>query len=268
MSTHGASLPGRTGPGQDRWATTPAGIVVLDGATPLAPDVPPADQYVDALLDALRVRLDSPEGLRTVIADAIAAVTEALALAPGTAPSSTVALLRWTGPDIETAVLGDSTVVLGTRDGQQVRLCDDRMATVATAQRRAYTERLAQGHGYDATHRQILSDVQTGERRARNTDRGYWIAEADSHAGHHAEIHHHARAELDWAVLATDGAQRPVDHLHLSWNDIARKDEADLLALLRDLHRWEAEQDPDGRLLPRAKRHDDKTIAAWIPDQK
>jgi hypothetical protein len=35
-----------------------------------------------------------------------------------------------------------------------------------------------------------------------------------------------------------------------------------LAALLGSADRWEAETDPDGQVLPRAKRHDDKTIAA------
>lgn len=265
MSTHGASLPGRAGPGQDRWATTRHGLIVLDGATALGPDAPPAERYVDALLDALRTRLDATGDLRTVIAEAIAAVTDHLTLTPGTAPSSTVALLRWTATEVEAAVLGDSTIVLGTSDALEVRLCDERMAAVATARRRAYAERLEQGRGYDDTHRQLLSDLQDDERRARNSEDGYWIAEADSSAGHHADLHRYDRADLRWAVLATDGAQRVIDHLHLSWADIAGRDETELLALLQELHQWEAERDPGGRLLPRAKRHDDKTIAAWIP---
>ncbi|MDN5915707.1 MAG: protein phosphatase 2C domain-containing protein [Pseudonocardia sp.] len=267
MTTHGASLPGTTSPGQDRWTATPNGLIVLDGATAIAPGVPPAEQYVDALLDALRTGLTSTADLRTVIADAVAIVSAKLDLAPGDGPSSTVALLRWADSGVDAAVLGDSTIVLGTRDGQQARLCDDRLAAVAAAQRQAYRQRLEQGNGYDDTHRQLLVDIQRIERQARNEDHGYWIAEAVSDAGHHATVRRFAADELRWAVLATDGAQRAVDHLHVPWPDIAAKGDDDLLALLRDLHRWEAEQDPDGRALPRAKRHDDKTVSTWRPDR-
>ena len=121
------------------------------------------------------------------------------------------------------------------------------------------------GSGYDETHRQLLADIQANERRARNSDDGYWIAEATRDAGHHATVRQIDGDELRRAVLATDGAQRAIDHLHLPWHEIAAKSEHELLALLRDLHRWEAEQDPDGQLLPRAKRHDDKTVATWSP---
>ncbi|WP_337826556.1 hypothetical protein [Pseudonocardia sp. UM4_GMWB1] len=268
MSTHGASLPGATGPGQDRWAATPNGLIVLDGATAIAPGVPPAEQYVGALLDALRTGLSSTSDLRTVIADAIDCVSSELDLTPGDGPSSTVALLRWTDHGVDAAVLGDSTIILGCRGGHEVRLCDERLESVAPVQRQSYRERLRRGSGYDETHRQLLADLQVIERRARNSDDGYWIAEATHEAGHHATVHHIDADELHWAVLATDGAQRTIDHLHMAWSVIAAKSDDEILGLLRGLHRWEAERDPDGRDLPRAKRHDDKTVATWHPDTR
>ena len=268
MSTHGASLPGRTPPGQDRWAATSHGLIVLDGATAIDPALPPAEEYVDALLAALCRRVDSAEDLGGLIADAIATVTNELALAPGDAPSSTVAVLRWTADTAETAVLGDSTIMLGTSAGDTIRLCDDRLAAIAAPLRRAYRERLRDGHGYDDVHRKLLVDIQRDERRARNTEGGYWIAEADSHAGHHADVRRYPLTDLEWAVLTTDGAQRVIDHLDISWLNVAAKSDRELADLLRDLHQWEAEHDPDGQQLPRAKRHDDKTLAAWTPDQR
>ena len=53
--------------------------------------------------------------------------------------------------------------------------------------------------------------------------------------------------------------------MHLGWDDwgqIARFDSAQLEELLERCHSWEAEDDPGGVSLPRAKRHDDKTIVA------
>lgn len=268
MTTHGASLPGAKGPGQDRFATTPNGLVVLDGATAIAPGVPPAEQYVDALLDALQDGLSSTDDLQTVIAKAIAAVSDKLDLTPGDGPSSTIALLRWADSAVDAAVLGDSTIVLGTQDGREVRLCDDRLEAIAPAQRQTYRERLERGSGFDEIHRRILVEIQNEERRARNTDYGYWIAEAASEAGHHATARRFAVDDLRWAVLATDGAQRAIDHLHLPWPDIVARRDDELLALLHDLQRWEAQEDPDGQRLQRAKRHDDKTVATWRSDQR
>jgi len=60
---------------------------------------------------------------------------------------------------------------------------------------------------------------------------------------------------------ATDGAVDVLQHLGLdNWPAIA----ADPTQASRLLHRasvWEAYADPDGHQLPRAKRHDDKTLA-------
>lgn len=268
MTTRGASLPGGTGPGQDRWTATPNGLVVLDGATALAPGVPPAEHYVDELLTALRDDLSSTAELPSVIADAIRTVSHRLDLTPGHGPSSTVAILRWTDAAVEAAVLGDNTIILGTRQGHELRLSDSRLESVAVSQRRAYRERLTRGSGYDRTHRQLLADVQSYERQARNAEHGYWIAEAVSEAGHHAKLHRHDIDDVAFAVLATDGAQRPIDHLRRPWSEVATMDDAELSALLRDLHSWEAENDPDGRDLPRGKRHDDKTIATWLPARR
>ena len=63
-------------------------------------------------------------------------------------------------------------------------------------------------------------------------------------------------------MLATDGAADYIDHTGQPWTRIARYDSEHLGALLGSADRWEAESDPDGQALPRAKRHDDKTIAA------
>ena len=63
-------------------------------------------------------------------------------------------------------------------------------------------------------------------------------------------------------MLATDGAADYIDHTGQSWPRIARYDSEHLDAPLGSAARWEAETDPDGQARPRAKRHDDKTIAA------
>ncbi|WP_082399178.1 hypothetical protein [Pseudonocardia sp. EC080625-04] len=105
---------------------------------------------------------------------------------------------------VDVAVLGDSSIVLGTRDGQQIRLCDDRLESVAPDQRQSYRDRLQQGSGYDDAHRQLLADLQRGELRARNRDDGYRVAEATGEAGRRATVGRFDIADLRWAVLATD----------------------------------------------------------------
>jgi hypothetical protein len=67
---------------------------------------------------------------------------------------------------------------------------------------------------------------------------------------------------IEWAVLATDGAADLIEHAGHRWHRIALYGHAQLTALLARIHEWEDTSDPNGRHLPRAKRHDDKTIAA------
>jgi hypothetical protein len=168
-------------------------------------------EYVDALLDALRPYLSSGADLRAVIADAIEAVTVELDLPPGAGPSSTVALLRWTDSTVGVAVLGDSSIVLGTREDQQIRLCDDRLESVAPDQRKSHRDRHQQGSGYDDAHRQLLVDLQRSERRARNRDDGYRVAEATGEVGDHHDLdagyslnRSHLPQPSSWVLLGGD----------------------------------------------------------------
>jgi hypothetical protein len=266
MRVRGASRAGGEPPGQDRWAATERAVIVLDGASAFDPSAPRADQYVDGFLDELRATVDSSASLPTILRDAIGRVSARLRLAPGGGPSSTILILREAGEWLEIAVLGDSTAVLGFRDGGTERITDDRISDVAVEQRRTYRGRLRDGLGYDATHRALLTDIQRAERASRNRCGGYWIAEADPAAADNAVVRRYRRAALAWCVLATDGAQRVIDHLHLDWAVLPKATQAGLDAILDDLQAWEAQQDSNASQLPRAKRHDDKTIVTWSSD--
>ncbi|RSM80506.1 hypothetical protein DL991_10325 [Amycolatopsis sp. WAC 01375] len=63
--------------------------------------------------------------------------------------------------------------------------------------------------------------------------------------------------------MATDGAYTPMQHLGITdWPTISAMTAADLHDILSRCHTWEDDADPVARALPRAKRHDDKTLAA------
>ncbi|MEJ3652530.1 PP2C family serine/threonine-protein phosphatase [Actinomycetes bacterium KLBMP 9759] len=235
-------------------------MIVLDGASAYDPATPSADQYVDALLAALVNSLDEPVDLRAVLRDAIATASEHLGLTPGGGPSSTVLLLRNTRDWIEVAALGDSTAVIGLYDGTTERLTDDRLAGIATDLRVGYRERLRAGGGFDTGHRDKLGELQRAERAYRNATGGYWIAEADTAAADHAIVRRYRASDVIWWALATDGAQRGIDHHGIAWSDLSRASTEELAEQLEVLHQWEAQDDPNGEALPRAKRHDDKTL--------
>lgn len=247
----------------DRAFVTGHAAIALDGATAYEPvDVDPGT-YAATLGEAIADRLDHEPSadLRAVVSAAIAHTAARLDLTPGRSPSSTVSILRVRDHVADLYVLGDSPIHYGT-DHSAAVLTDDRLAAVAPAQRHRYVSDLRAGHGYSDHHRATLVELQRVQRDARNEPTGYWIAEADPDAGHHGITRTLPAAAITWAVLATDGAADIIDRVGPHWAEIAQADDDELTALLDRLHEWEATTDPDGRSLPRAKRHDDKTVIA------
>lgn len=248
---------------QDRVFTTPLAVVVLDGASAFVRvEVSPA-VYVDTLGNSLVELLrETPEvDLTDALGTAIEKTTGVLSLQPGASPSSTVAIARQRNGDVDVLVLGDTQIAT-----QSASYVDERIGTLADVQRAAYRKRLVKGHGYDDVHRELLNALQTEQARHRNRDGGYWIAEAAPEAASHAMTATLPAASTPWLVLATDGAYRPMAHLGLdNWAAVAKLEQPELHQLLEDLHRWEAEDDPSGIELPRAKRHDDKALVTVRP---
>jgi hypothetical protein len=244
--------------GDDRAFITANAAIVLDGASAFTARDVPASTYADHLGSTLATLVDgSDEPLTDLLADAIKTTAAALDLSPGgRAPSSTIAVVRRRADaSIDVLVLGDSQVVI-----PKEILRDDRLGPLANAERTAYRNRLVSGHGYDDEHRLILAELQTQQLRHRNRPGGYWIAEADPAAAEHALTRHVSPEEVPWCVLATDGAYKPMEHLGLDdWPRVAAAASDDLAALLWRCQDWES-TDEIGQQLPRAKRHDDKTL--------
>jgi hypothetical protein len=241
----------------------PGTVIVLDGASAFGPAAVSPAAYADRLgaelASAIAASVDAP--LPGILATAISATANALDLRDDHGPSSTVTIARVSGTDADLLVLGDSYIAYRSADTTAV-LTDDRIDRLNLPQARRYRERLAAGSGYDAAHSATLRELQTSQRARRNAPGGYWIASADPEAAAHVITRTVPVALLEWMVLATDGVVGTAEHLGLDdWEAIARSDQAGLSALLQRCHEWEANTDPTGHQLPRAKRHDDKAIA-------
>lgn len=232
-----AQLP-RPPRGDDRVATTPNAVIVLDGASAIEPVSVPPGTYATCLGAAIVAALDADPGaaLTDALAAAIAATAAELRLTGDACPSSTVAMLRLDGERIDLLALGDSFIFYG--DGPQTRmLTDDRLAALRLPQQQHYRQRLTAGHGYDSTHRDLLRALQREQRKHRNRPGGYWIAEADPAAAQHARTLTLPASAVSWAVLATDGAVNTARHLGIDgWPALARSSPA---ALTRFLERCE-----------------------------
>lgn len=266
MKVHSATLAGGDN-NQDRLFVTDNAVILLDGATAFEPVDIDAGHYAETLGAVIAEQLDQQPGIP--IADAVAIAiqhaTQKLDLIADRSPSSTVSVLRSRPTTVDLYVLGDSPIHYGADHEHQV-LNDERLSAVARREREHYLSQLRAGHGYGPDHRTSLADLQRAQRQARNHPDGYWIAETDPAAAHHGLTATIPANSITWAVLATDGAADLIDHHGPSWPEVVHYAPEQLAALLADLHRWERANDPGGIQLPRAKRHDDKTIvSAEVP---
>jgi hypothetical protein len=218
---------------------------------------------VSQLASAITASPGAP--LPAILATAVSATASALDLRDDHGPSSTVAVARVGYGNADLLVLGDSYIAYRSA-GTAAVLTDDRLDRLELPGSRRYRDRLAAGSGYDMAHAATLRDLQAGQRARRNTPGGYWIASANPEAAAHATTLTVPAASLDWIVLATDGAIETARYLGLDdWEAIADSDQAALSAFLQRCQDWEENDDPNGRQLPRAKRHDDKAIATVHP---
>lgn len=243
----------------DKIFTTRQAVIMLDGASAFVPVPVPASTYAERLGRHIRDTLHAwPDAdLRATLAGAIHTTARELDLKPGESPSSTVTIARELDGQLDLLVLGDNLVVLPDET-----ITDDRMDQLDLAPRRKYRERLAAGAGYDDEHRAILRELQTQQAQHRNRDGGYWIAEATPDAADHAITAQRPLDGIPWVVLATDGAYNTMQHLgYTDWPSITEASADELSVLLDRCQKWEAEDDPSAAQLPRAKRHDDKSLA-------
>ncbi len=263
MKVHTATLAGGSS-NADRVFVTDHAVILLDGASAFAPVNVDPGEYAATLGEAIADQLATNPGqdLTQVVATAIAHASTALRLGVGPSPSSTVTILRTQADAADLYVLGDSPIHHGLGTAVKV-LTDDRLAALRLPEREEYRRKLAVGAGYTDEHRAALAALQRAQRTHRNLPKGYWIAETNPAAARHAVTATVPADRIEWAVLATDGAADVIDyHGRPAWHEIAEHNADQLIALLERTHEWERTTDPDGRLLPRAKRHDDKTIAA------
>lgn len=265
MSLHveSAQLPASTG--DDRLVVTDDAVIVLDGATAHDPAMPTAGRYVDCLAAELARSIGEPIPLTEVLAQSIRRTVAELEIRPGPAPSSTVAVVRVEPDAVDAMVLGDSSVIVGRRDGTVAVHTDDRLSRLRLPEAERYRCALAEGQGYDERHRATLRQLQAAERKQRNRPGGYWIAEAEPAAAEYALSVRYPADDVSWVIAATDGVVDLVPVIGVSWPEVASMSTHDLGELLARIHRWEAETDPNGQTFPRAKRHDDKTVAVLHP---
>jgi len=260
LNAQSATLAGGSN-NQDRYLVGDGFAAVLDGATSVAGDRShDPGWYAEQLARAIGETVPRGGPLAGAVVDAIRIVRDAHGLTPETAPTSTVALARWSDDVVETYVLSDSFVVVLRADGAETVHTDDRLDAVGVSERAAYRTRLAAGHGYDVEHRELLLALQADQARRRNQPGGYWIAGAEPEAAAHGITTVEERSGVAGLLLASDGVDPERHPEATTWRDLFNEVKRHGAArVLQDIHDAEA-TDPDGRRWPRSKRHDDKTL--------
>ena len=248
--------------GADRVVVMPGAVIVLDGASAFGPAAVSPATYADRLAPrsprpSTPVR---PGRFRRSWPPPSPRPRSHWACHDHDGPSSTVAIAARRRGHGRPALLGDSYIAY--RSAAPAVITDDRIDHLGLPQARLYRERLAAGSGYGPAHAATLRELQAGQRARRNAPGGYWIASADPGLRPHAVTLTVPAAGLEWIVLATDGAVDTARHLaprRLGGHRPLRLGPA--VVPPSALPRMGQETDPDGRDLPRAKRHDDKAIA-------
>lgn len=257
----GVGLDGAVRPSEDVVVVLPNGVVLLDGATSLDPDLPSGGWYASRLAGELSGRLAGYPDID--LADLLAAAIKTLArdhgLTPGRSPSSTVALLRWTDTTVEGLVLADSPIVAFTAEGPSV-LADTRIEKLPPGA--GYRTQLSAGGGYGENHLVALRRAVESTARRRNTEDGFWVAEADPEAAHHAERMTWPRGSLTTVLMATDGVTCGIDPygVFADWQDLHDVAVTTGPEAVLDRVREAEQSDPDGARWPRPKPHDDQAL--------
>lgn len=239
----------------------PNAVVLLDGATSLDPDLPTGGWYASRLAGELAGRLAGyPDtDLADLLAAAIKSVARDHGLVPGRSPSSTVALLRWNATVVEGLVLADSPIVAFTASGPSV-LADTRIDRLPPGA--GYRRQLSTGGGYGENHLVALRKAVESNARRRNTEDGFWVAEADPDAAHQAERMTWPRESLTTVLMASDGVTCGVDTygVFADWQELHDLALSSGPEAVLDRVRAAELSDPDGVRWPRPKPHDDQAL--------
>ncbi|MFS0892669.1 hypothetical protein [Microbacterium sp. 179-I 3D3 NHS] len=179
---------------------------------------------------------------------------------PGT-PSAAVAIARLretaSGLLLDYLVLADCSVVLA--DGERVEVISDRREAEVGARFRTPE---MWSHIDGPHHQEEIAAYMSDMRSVRNRRGGFWVAAADAAVASEAIRGTTALGRGAVVAVMSDGASRVFDlfeAMTVAQFVRALKDRGPE-ALIEELRRIEA-GDPQGKRWPRAKRHDDASIA-------
>ena len=260
------AAPGR--PNEDFVVATPDIAVVVDGAgIPFGGCHHGVSWYARQLgiqtLAALTTDLALPlaEGLAAGISAVANLHRDSCDLSDAGTPCAAVGILRVGTDHVDTLALSDVSIVVDLETGPEVT-CDLSIEEISGTEPDAVSGLLFGTPGHAAA----LAALVARQTSTRNRLDGWWVAAADPKAAEHAHTARYPRRAMRRAGAFTDGATRPVDQMHIyEWTpflDLLEK--VGPAGIIADVRAIEA-ADPDGIRYPRTKRHDDASVAQWLP---
>ncbi|TQN33482.1 protein phosphatase 2C-like protein [Haloactinospora alba] len=178
-------------------------------------------------------------------------------------PSATVVALRWGDTDCEYLVLADSVLVLD-RFGEAPDVISDNREAIVGRELRKPMDALPTG---TTEHSQALREYVAALANHRNRPGGFWIANTEPAAAEQAITGRVHLDEVTAFTLLSDGATRLVDRFGLTtWRNTLDTVATDGAAALIKQIRQAEYSDPDGRVWPRGKAHDDATVVYGHPN--
>ncbi|MEV4498586.1 protein phosphatase 2C domain-containing protein [Micromonospora arborensis] len=243
-----ATEPGPDRPNEDHVVVSAGLAIVLDGVTQLPgletgcvhDPVWLVQELGNCLVEALTLQPTAPLG--GILAEAIGRLRDChegrCDLTNPNSPSSTVAIVRERGSQMDYLVLCDSSVVYEDSSGVTV-VHDDRTESLPAYDRHTVA-------------------------RLRNQPGGFWVASTDPAAAAEAVTGSVALDGLRRLLLCTDGVSRLTEFFGISWTEVFGLVERSGPRAAIDLVR-EYEMNCSGLLARpgrrRVKRHDDATLA-------
>lgn len=254
-------------PNEDFTGAVPNAVVLLDGAGlagTTSTCLHGVAWYTRRLGGALLGQLAADDGqdLTAILGQAIAQVADAhrdtCDISDPSSPSATVTIFRVDDNRADYLVLADSVLVLDRAGDAPEVITDGRVDAVGSRYRAAMD---AAPNG-TIEHDQALREYIEALRAHRNQPGGFWVAADDPGAAAEAPTGSRPAESLSSAVLLSDGASRIVDQFALAdWPAVLALIAAEGPAeVIRQVRAAET-SDPQGRRWPRAKTHDDATLA-------
>ncbi|MEU5724678.1 hypothetical protein ABZ783_23015 [Micromonospora sp. NPDC047738] len=180
---------------------------------------------------------------------------------PGT-PCAAVGILRVGRERVDALALSDVSVVVDLDTGPEVT-CDLSIEEISGTE----PDAVAGMRFGTPEHANALAALVARQTATRNRPDGWWVAAADPTAAQYARTASYPADAMRRAVAFSDGATRPVDQMEIyGWPEyldlLDKVGPAGLIAHVRSIE----SDDPHGDRYPRTKRHDDASLAQFLPE--